>query len=89
MDINWKVRLKNKSFWLAFVPAILLLVQTVLATFGLSFDFTALGNQIIAVVNAVFAVLSIMGVVADPTTPGIQDSARAMTYVEPGKAEQK
>ena len=32
--INWKVRLRNKAFWLAFIPAALLLVQTVAALFG-------------------------------------------------------
>ena len=26
--INWIVRIKNKSFWLAIIPAVLLLVQT-------------------------------------------------------------
>nr|DAQ38639.1 MAG TPA: holin [Caudoviricetes sp.] len=32
--INWVVRIKNKNFWLAFIPAVLLLVQTVAAVFG-------------------------------------------------------
>ena len=33
-DINWKVRIKNKMFWLALIPAVLLLVQTVCSVFG-------------------------------------------------------
>ena len=59
MKINWIARIKNKSFWLALIPAVLLLVQTVAAVFGFTLDFGELGNQLLAVVNAVFAVLAI------------------------------
>lgn len=85
MDINWTVRAKSKTFWLALVPAVLLLVQVCAAPFGYDFDFANLGSQLTAIVNAAFAVLAILGVVADPTTPGVGDSKRAMSYVEPGK----
>lgn len=78
--INWKVRAKNKNFWITLVPAILLLVQTVLAPFGYKWDFGVLNQQITAIINALFAVLSIVGVVNDPTTYGLKDSDRAMTY---------
>ena len=81
--INWTVRIKNKNFWLAFIPAVLLLVQTVAAVFGYSLDFGELGNRLIAVVNAVFGVLVILGVVNDPTTAGISDSEQARTYISP------
>ena len=81
--INWIVRIKNKSFWLAIIPAVLLLVQTVAAVFGYSLDFGELGNRLIAVVNAVFALLVILGVVNDPTTAGIADSKQARTYSSP------
>ena len=83
--INWTVRLKNKNFWLALIPAILLLIQVVAAPFGLVIDLGELGNQLLAIVNAVFAVLVIIGIVEDPTTAGISDSSQAMTYVEPKK----
>lgn len=53
MNINWKVRLKNKSFWLALIPAVLLLVQVVAAVFGYTLDLGDLGNKLLAVVNAV------------------------------------
>ena len=46
-------------------------------------DLGDLGNKLLAVVNAVFAVLSILGIVTDPTTAGIGDSPQAMTYEEP------
>ena len=81
--INWVVRIKNKNFWLAIIPAVLLLVQTVAAVFGYSLDFGELGNRLIAVVNAVFGVLVILGVVNDPTTAGIADSKLARTYSSP------
>ncbi|MBQ7418340.1 MAG: phage holin [Oscillospiraceae bacterium] len=83
--INWKVRIKNKNFWVALIPALLLLVQVVAAVFGYTLDLGELGNKLLAVVNAVFAVLSILGIVTDPTTQGVADSNLALTYDEPKK----
>lgn len=85
MNINWKVRIKNKNFWLAIIPAVILLVQAVAAVFGYVIDLGDLGNKLIVVVNAVFVVLSILGIVTDPTTEGISDSTLALTYKEPKK----
>ena len=87
MKINWIVRIKNKAFWLAVVPAIALVAQAVAALFGYTIDLTTLVGKIQAVINAVFALLVILGVVVDPTTDGIQDSNRAMSYPEPWKDE--
>lgn len=83
--INWKVRIKNKNFWVALIPALLLLVQVVAAVFGIEIDLGELGNKLLAVVNAVFAVLTILGIVTDPTTQGVADSNLALTYDEPKK----
>ena len=83
--INWTVRFKNKTFWLALIPAVLLLIQTVAAVFGYTLDLGELGDKLLAVVNAVFGVLVILGVVTDPTTSGVSDSAQAMTYETPKK----
>lgn len=83
MKINWKIRLMNKNFWIAFVPAILLLIQVVAAVFGFTLDLGDLGNKLLAVVNAVFAVLAILGIVNDPTTATMNDSDNALTYTEP------
>lgn len=85
MKINWLVRVKNKNFWVAIIPALLLLIQVVAAVFGLTLDLGDLGNKLLAVVNAAFSVLTILGVVVDPTTAGITDSTQAMTYSEPKK----
>ena len=81
--INWKVRFANKTFWLSLVPAVLLLVQVTAAVFGYTLDLGELGNRLAAVVNALFAVLAILGVVADPTTKGLSDSVRVMGYDKP------
>ena len=83
--INWKVRIKNKNFWLAIIPAILLLIQTVAMIFGFKLDLGKIGNQLIDVVNALFAVLAIIGIVNDPTTEGVNDSDLALTYKVPKK----
>lgn len=83
--INWTVRLKNKTFWLSFIPAMLLLIQVVAAVFGFTLDLGDLGEKLLAVVNAVFAVLAILGIVTDPTTSGISDSKRALSYKSPVK----
>ena len=81
--INWKVRAKNKTFWLALVPAFLLLIQAVAQVFNISLDFTNLNKDLLGVVNALFTVLAIVGVVADPTTKGLSDSTQALTYSKP------
>ena len=83
MNINWKVRVKNKAFWVALIPAVLLLAQQVAALFGVVLDFGQLQDQLTAIVGSVFALLAILGIVADPTTAGVGDSEQAMTYDEP------
>ena len=71
--INWIVRIKNKAFWVALILAIA-------AVFGFTIDLGDLGDKLLTVINALFAVLAILGVVVDPTTPGTGDSERALTY---------
>ena len=83
MNINWIVRIKNKAFWLAIIPAVLLLAQQIAAIFGYTLDFGDLGNQLAQVVESVFLILAILGIVTDPTTEGLGDSKLAMTYDEP------
>jgi phi LC3 family holin len=89
MKINWKVRIKNKVFWATLISALALLAQAVAAIFGYKIDLTQLSGKIIAAVNALFGVLSIIGLVNDPTTEGLGDSQRAMGYDEPWNDEKK
>lgn len=81
--INITARIKNKTFWLTLIPAVLLLAQVCAAPFGYQWDFGVLNEQLAAIVNTLFAVLAILGVVVDPTTAGVSDSAQAMTYDTP------
>ena len=83
MRINWTVRIKNKLFWMSLIPAVLLLIQTVASLFGFSLDLTDTGQRLLDVVNAAFVLLSVLGIVTDPTTAGVQDSNLAMTYEIP------
>lgn len=83
MGINWKVRIRNKAFWTALIPALALLAQAVASLFGFTIDLTTMTGKLLAVVDAVFAVLVILGIVTDPTTSGIKDSERAMQYDKP------
>ena len=61
MKINWLVRVKNKAFWAALIPAVLLLVQAVAALIGVSIDLGEIGDKLLQVVNAIFTVLAILG----------------------------
>lgn len=81
--MNWIVRLKNKNFWLSFIPTVLLLIQAVALVFGFELDFGDLGNQLKEIVNLVFILLALLGVVTDPTTAGVGDSQQALTYKAP------
>ena len=83
MKINWTVRLKNKSFWVSIIPAVLLLVQQVCGIFGVKIEIAGLSDQLLAIIGTVFAILALIGVVNDPTVASLSDSNLAMTYTEP------
>ena len=85
MKINWLVRMKNKVFWIAFIPALLMLIKAVANVFGFDIDLIDIESNLLDVVEAVFMVLGIIGIVADPTTKGIGDSENALTYETPKK----
>ena len=81
--INWKIRLMNKQFWLSLIPALALTAQAVAAVFGWEIDLTTAVGKLLTVVNTVFALLVVLGIVVDPTTEGLHDSERALGYEEP------
>ncbi|MEX6015041.1 phage holin [Mammaliicoccus sciuri] len=81
MKINWKVRIKQKSFWVAIISAILLFAQQVSGVF--EYDIMVYTDQITNILNSVLGVLVLLGVVQDPTTRGIKDSQQAQQYNEP------
>ena len=81
--INWKIRLMNKQFWLSLIPALALTAQAVAAVFGWEIDLTTAVGKLLTVVNTVFALLVVLGIVVDPTTEGVGDSERALGYEKP------
>ena len=81
--INWKVRVLNKTFWLTLVPALALLLQTFLAVFNVRLELGETIDKLLVFINALFAVLMIVGIVNDPTTAGLSDSSRTLDYHEP------
>lgn len=83
--INWKVRIRNKWFWVTIIPLAALLFQQVLAIFGIALDVDGVVAQLVAVVETCFLILGLMGVAVDMTTQGFGDSDQAMTYVYPRK----
>lgn len=73
--MDWKTRINNKAFWVALIPALALLAQMIGNIFGLNLaDLTGLSNQLLDVINALFAVLAILGVAVNPTTKGFKDN---------------
>lgn len=82
-NINWAVRLKNKTFLASLLALVIAFAYDLLTLLGVTPSVDE--NALLAAVNAMLTVLGMVGVIADPTTAGISDSAQAMTYVEPKK----
>lgn len=79
--INWKVRFKNPVFLTSFISLIVGFIYNVLALFDI---FPAVTEELIMkIVGEVLTFLGLIGVVVDPTTQGLYDSERAMSYDEP------
>lgn len=83
MKINWNVRMKNKNFWLALVPALALLFQAFADIFGIKLEFGQTIDKVLVFINVLFAFLVLVGIINDPTTTGLSDSTRALDYDEP------
>lgn len=85
--INISIRLKNKTFWLHIIPAVALVIQQVGDIFNINIgvDIFHLSDQLVALVNSVFAVLAISGIVVDPTTEGYSDTKRTLEAIKPHK----
>lgn len=81
MKINWEVRFKNKTFLLSLWALIIVLAQQIASIWGA--DITLVSTQVTNVVETVLTILALIGIVHDPTTPGINDSERALKYDKP------
>ena len=78
MSINWKVRLQNKTFLVSLIGLVITLVYQVLGLFDVVPSISE--NEIVNIVGMIINLLGVLGVVVDPTTGGLNDSERALTY---------
>lgn len=79
--INWKVRFKNKVWLGSFFSLVVGFVYSMLGLFDVFPAVTQ--NVVMQLINQVLTFLGLIGVIVDPTTAGIGDSQRAMSYDEP------
>lgn len=87
--INWEVRFKSKTFWITLIPAVIVLIQLIASLFGFEIDLSEISGKLVAIVDAVFVILAILGIVVDHTTEGIPDSIQASGYETPKSFEQQ
>lgn len=81
MKMNWKVRFRNKTWLTMFISLVVGFVFNILKMFDVFPKFTE--NQVLEIASQVLTFLGLLGVIVDPTTAGIGDSERAMSYTEP------
>ena len=78
MKINWKVRLRNKT-WLASVLALVVsFVYDLLAMLDIVPPLSE--DWLLSLMQTLLTLLTALGVVIDPTTDGAGDSDRALGY---------
>lgn len=88
MNINWKIRVKNVSFWVSVALAVF---TPILAYMGLTAQdmttWSALGNMLLNAIKNPYILLmvavSVYNAIVDPTSTGVTDSARALQYSYP------
>ncbi len=81
MKINWKVRFKNKVWLASFISLIIGFIYSLLALFDVFPQITQ--NTVLQLLDQLLTFLGLIGVITDPTTAGLGDSNRAMSYEEP------
>jgi len=75
MKINWKNRLKRKSFWVAIFSALLLATQSICSAFGL--DITGeISDKATTIFNSVLTLLTVSGVIVDFSSEGLGDQEK-------------
>ncbi len=79
MKINFKARFKNKVFLLSFTALVISFVYKVFEVCGVVPSVSE--NAVTDVVSVFANILAFVGVIVDPTTEGVSDSDRAMTYL--------
>lgn len=79
--MNFKLRLKNKATLIALIAALMGCIYQVLGIIGITAPVTQ--DSAMQAVTLICNILAVLGVLVDPTTQGIKDSERAMSYEEP------
>lgn len=72
--MNFKVRLRNKTFWVACIALIILILQYIQSMVGMDLNITVIDKML----NALLLCAVTLGVMVDPTTPSIKDAAQVM-----------
>lgn len=78
MKINWKARFKNKAFVITFVTMIIAFIYSMLALFGVVPSVAE--DTVTEIITLIVEFLAMLGILVDPTTDGVSDSERALTY---------
>ena len=81
MKLNWRVRFRNKLWLGSFLSLIVGFVYSILSLFDVFPEVTQ--SLVLQLLNQVLTFLGLIGVIVDPTTAGLEDSDRAMSYAEP------
>lgn len=81
MNINWKVRFKNKVFLASMLALVISFAYDAMALLGYAPSVDE--SSVMALVDTVLKVLAAVGILVDPTTAGLSDSVQAMTYEKP------
>ena len=79
--MNFLVRFKNPAFVIPFIGAIVAFIYQMLGMFGVVPPIAE--TEVMQIVGLLVNLLVGLGVLIDPTTKGIGDSDRALTYTEP------
>lgn len=72
--MNIILRLQNKGTLTALISGVLIIIKTILSANGIEFDVVAVN----VVIDSLLGILIALGIVIDPTTPGIKDSPVAL-----------
>lgn len=82
--INWKVRLQNKAWVVAFIASLFVLAGAICNMFNIKIDLDLIQGNVVQVVYALFGVLTVLGVISDPTTKTLlEDGPLGLSYTTP------
>lgn len=79
--INWKLRFQNKTTLWGIISLVVSLIFRILDACGVIPPFSQ--DFILEIAADILTLLGLLGVIVDPTTDGVADSKRAMTYEQP------